>query len=88
MYLRNMPPKMRRAGDEIRLIWQRDKNSTQRHKGGMSMEDTRIIELYWQRNGTAIDETDKKYGQMYIELASYGHPGGVYFTAGTNHAIG
>lgn len=34
------------------------------------MEDTRIIELYWQRNGTAIDETDKKYGQMCHRLAN------------------
>lgn len=26
------------------------------------MEDLRIIELYWQRDGRAIEETDKKYG--------------------------
>ena len=26
------------------------------------MEDSRIIELYWQRSENAITETDKKYG--------------------------
>lgn len=34
------------------------------------MEDTRIIELYWQRNEAAIAETDKKYG-AYCRAISY-----------------
>ena len=33
------------------------------------MEDTGIIDLYWQRNSLAIDETDKKYGRMCRRLA-------------------
>lgn len=27
------------------------------------MEDTKIIELYWRRDESAIDETDRKYGR-------------------------
>lgn len=34
------------------------------------MDDSGIIELYWQRNGTAIDETDKKYGALCRALAN------------------
>lgn len=33
------------------------------------MDDLGIIELYWQRNGAAIDETDKKYGALCRSLA-------------------
>lgn len=33
------------------------------------MDDLGIIELYWQRNGAAIDETDKKYGALCRGLA-------------------
>ncbi len=33
------------------------------------MDDTKIIELFWQRSGDAIDETDKKYGRMCRRLA-------------------
>ena len=31
--------------------------------------DEQIIELYWQRNETAIQETDKKYGQFLFKIA-------------------
>lgn len=34
------------------------------------MDDGGIIELYWQRNSTAIDETDKKYGALCRALAN------------------
>ncbi len=34
------------------------------------MDDGKIIELYWQRNGAAIDETDKKYGTLCRSLAN------------------
>lgn len=34
------------------------------------MDDGGIIELYWQRNGEAIDETDKKYGALCRALAN------------------
>lgn len=34
------------------------------------MDDLGIIELYWQRNGAAIDETDKKYGALCRALAN------------------
>ena len=33
------------------------------------MEDTRIIDLYWQRNPAAIGETDKKYGPYCFSIA-------------------
>jgi len=33
------------------------------------MEDTRIIELYFQRNEQAIEETSKKYGQFCHSIA-------------------
>ena len=31
--------------------------------------DEQIIELYWQRNENAIQETDKKYGQFLFGIA-------------------
>ena len=34
------------------------------------MEDTRIIELYWLRDETAIGETDRKYGTRCRGIAS------------------
>ena len=34
------------------------------------MEDSRIIELYWQRSENAITETDKKYG-AYCSTVAY-----------------
>ena len=35
----------------------------------MIITDERIIELYWQRNENAIQETDKKYGQFLFGIA-------------------
>ena len=32
------------------------------------MEDSEIIELYWNRNESAIDETDKKYGKYIFTI--------------------
>ena len=29
------------------------------------MEDSRIVELYWQKNADAIKETDSKYGAWH-----------------------
>ena len=34
------------------------------------MEDSYIIELYWERNEQAIQETDKKYGKLCYKLAN------------------
>ena len=34
------------------------------------MEDERIVELYWERNGSAITETAEKYGK-YLHSISY-----------------
>lgn len=31
--------------------------------------DEQIIQLYWERNTTAIQETDKKYGRMLLNIA-------------------
>lgn len=31
--------------------------------------DEQIIEMYWQRNELAIQETDKKYGQFLFRIA-------------------
>lgn len=33
------------------------------------MEDPRIVELYWQRDQSAIDETQKKYGSYLTKVA-------------------
>ena len=33
------------------------------------MEDSRIVNLYWQRNETAIAETEKKYGKYCLSIA-------------------
>ena len=33
------------------------------------MEDSEIIELYWNRNESAISETDKKYGKYVFTIA-------------------
>ena len=33
------------------------------------MDDTSIIELYWNRDEQAISETDKKYGKLCYRLA-------------------
>lgn len=33
------------------------------------MEDTKIIELYWRRDESAIDETDRKYGRSCRSIA-------------------
>ena len=35
------------------------------------MEDEKIIALYWQRDQSAIDETDRKYG-VQLRGLSYG----------------
>ena len=33
------------------------------------MEDCQIVSLYWDRNETAIDHTDKKYGKYLTKIA-------------------
>ena len=33
------------------------------------MEDSRIVDLYWQRDETAIAETEKKYGKYCLSVA-------------------
>ena len=33
------------------------------------MDDSRIVELYWQRNADAIKETDRKYGAYCFSVA-------------------
>ena len=33
------------------------------------MEDTEIVDLYWQRSDLAISETDKKYGRYCKSIA-------------------
>ena len=35
------------------------------------MEDSRIVELYWQKNPDAIKETDKKYGAYCFAVADH-----------------
>ncbi len=34
------------------------------------MEDSRIVDLYWQRNESAIDATAQKYGSYCLRIAS------------------
>ena len=38
-------------------------------KGGLSMEDREIINLYWERNSNAIKETASKYGGYCKSIA-------------------
>ena len=33
------------------------------------MEDSRIVDLYWQRDESAISESDRKYGRMLNVLS-------------------
>ncbi|HIV17650.1 MAG TPA: hypothetical protein IAB17_06630 [Candidatus Alectryocaccobium stercorigallinarum] len=33
------------------------------------MQDERIVALYWERNESAISETDKKYGRRLFNIA-------------------
>lgn len=38
-------------------------------KGGGSLNDTEIVELFWQRDETAIAETDKRYRGYLMKIA-------------------
>ena len=38
-------------------------------KGVMTLEDERIVALYFDRNETAIDQTEKKYGRYLLKIA-------------------
>ena len=50
-----------------------------RHKGGIMnnytqtktgiVDDERIVQLYWERNEMAIQETDNKYGRFLFAKA-------------------
>ena len=44
--------------------------STAPGKGGNTVEDSQIIELYWQRDEQAIAETAQKYGAFCFTIAS------------------
>lgn len=35
------------------------------------MDDNQIVDLYWQRQGTAISETKKKYGRYLFSIANH-----------------
>jgi RNA polymerase sigma-70 factor (ECF subfamily) len=37
--------------------------------GGKNMDDNMIIDLYWERNESAISETDSKYGKYLTRIA-------------------
>lgn len=50
--------------------------------------DTRLIDTANGPYLTVFFDGDQEGVPMYIELSSYVHPNGVYFTVGTNHAIG
>lgn len=39
-------------------------------KGGIAMNDQQIVELYWQRDTSAIQETSKKYGAYCYSIAN------------------
>lgn len=38
-------------------------------KGVLCVEDSQIVALYWDRDETAIDHTDKKYGRYLTKIA-------------------
>ena len=44
-------------------------NMSKRREQQSVIADEQIIELYWQRNENAIQETDKKYGQFLFKIA-------------------
>lgn len=46
-----------------------DKRSFKRKEGRRGMEDIQIIELYWQRDEQAIQETAQKYGEFCYGIA-------------------
>lgn len=35
------------------------------------MNDNQIVDLYWKRQGTAISETEKKYGRYLFSIAEH-----------------
>ena len=39
-------------------------------KGVLAMDDKQIVDLYWARSETAIEETEKKYGR-YCHYIAY-----------------
>jgi RNA polymerase sigma-70 factor (ECF subfamily) len=39
------------------------------NKGGVSMEDDEIVELFWQRSETAISEAERKYSKYCHSIA-------------------
>ena len=38
-------------------------------KGGIHMDDRKIVELYWKRDETAISETENKYGRFCYSIS-------------------
>lgn len=38
-------------------------------KGVIALEDSQIVSLYWDRDETAIDHTEKKYGKYLAKIA-------------------
>ena len=51
------------------LSSQKGDNMTKRTGQNAVIADEQIIELYWQREEKAIQETDKKYGQFLFRIA-------------------
>ena len=45
------------------------KGLSKKNKGGSKIEDQRIIELFFERNETAIKETEQKYGRLCFSIA-------------------
>ena len=43
-------------------------NMSKRREQQSVIADEQIIELYWQRNENAIQETDKKYGKFLYRI--------------------
>lgn len=39
------------------------------YKGSQTMDDSKIVDMYWARNENAICESDKKYGRMLHSLS-------------------
>ena len=41
----------------------------QKNKKELTMDDSKIVDLYWARDEKAIEESDKKYGRMLTSLS-------------------
>jgi RNA polymerase sigma-70 factor (ECF subfamily) len=67
-YIKNKSPRFVRNG--IRFPSIKVKGLSNESKEAMTVEDTKIIQLYWDRDQSAIKESDQKYGRYCFTVAN------------------